>query len=118
MRVSNRSVSALAQIEPRDEKKAADKTEVLEERVLDHEACRWRHFPKSICDERGEQRESCKPQRAQPAVDPGQDEQGAGELGDDCRGGSCCREGESEVLRLGYPGVEIEGPVEAGPHGC
>src|SRR5258706_738453 len=100
MRVSNRSVSALAQIEPRDEKKAADKTEVLEERVLNHEALRWLHFPKSICDERGEQRESCKPQGAEPAVDSGQDEQGAGEFGDDRRGGSCSGEWETEAFRL------------------
>src|SRR5256885_697701 len=101
MRVSDRSAIALARVEPCDEKKAADKTEVLEERVLNHEALRWLHFPKSICDERGEQRESCKPQGAEPAVDSGQDERGTGELGDDRRGGSCCREGKAEALRLG-----------------
>jgi len=40
-------------------------------------------FPESIGDEGGDQRESGKPQRAEPAVDPGQDERGSGELGDD-----------------------------------
>src|SRR5258708_30395510 len=100
MRVSDRRPIALAQIEPRDQKKAADESEVLEERVLDHEALRWLHFPKSIRDERGEQGESCKPQGAEPAVDSGQDERGTGELGDDRRDGSCCREGEATVFRL------------------
>src|SRR5258708_29330137 len=102
MRVSDRRAVALAQIEPRDEKKAADESEVLEERVLDHEALRWLHFPKSIRSERGEQRESRKPQGAEPAVDSGQDERRTGELGHDRRGGSCCRVGDSEALRLGY----------------
>src|SRR6266704_3192681 len=118
MRVSDRSTVALAQIEPRDEKKAADESEVLEERVLNHEALRWLHFPKSIRNEGGEQRESCKPQGAEPAVDSGQDERGTGELGDDRRGGSRCCEGESEALRLGHRGVEVEELVKAALNVC
>src|SRR5882672_9644618 len=112
MRVSDRS-AAFAQVEPGDQKKAADQAEMLEERVFDHEALRQLQFPESIGDEGGDQRESGKPQRAEPAVDPGQDERGSGELGDDRRAGSGCRERQPEVLPLGYRSIEVEELVEA-----
>src|SRR5258706_11211176 len=112
MRGSDRS-AAFTQVEPGDEKKAADQTEMLEERVLGHEALRQLHFPELIGDEGGDQRETGEPQRAEPAVGPGQDERGSDELGDDRRAGSRGRERQPEVLRLGYRSVEVEKLVEA-----
>jgi hypothetical protein len=57
------------QVMPGDEPKTPDKSKMLEERVLRHEAFRHRQLAEAVGNEGRRQGEARKPKRAQPAVE-------------------------------------------------
>src|SRR5258706_6102663 len=95
------AIMARFEVVPCDEQESADQSEMLEERVLHHEAIGRRQFPKSIGKEGRNQREARQPQRAKPAVEAAEDQSRSGELRDDRGHGKWHGGAQSEMLHLG-----------------
>jgi len=58
------------EIVPSNQKKPAYQAQMLEERVLDHEAVRHRELPEAVSNERCNESEPGEPQRADPSIVP------------------------------------------------
>src|SRR5258705_12324311 len=96
------------QVMPGDEQKTPDKSKMLEERVLGHEALRHRKLPEAVGNEGRHQGEARKPKRAQPAVESSEDQRGAHELGDDRGDRDRCGRGDAEMPHLVDRAVQVE----------
>ena len=85
----------------------ADEAQMLEERILHHESLRLGNFPKAVRDKGCDERKSCKPDRAHPAIEAGQDQSRSSELryDDSNRNSRSCR--QPEVLSLDNCTAEI-----------
>ena len=56
---------SLPKVIPGDQQESTDEPQMLEERVLDHEPIGLRNLPETICDKRGDERESREPEGAE-----------------------------------------------------
>src|SRR5437588_10603825 len=98
---------------PRYEKKPADQSQMLEERVLQHNTFRKPYLPTAIRDESRHQREACERKSSRPAEETGEDRGRRAEFEHDDSDRKRRGRRETEMVHLGDSAVKVRGLVEA-----